>query len=116
MRTVIVLSSIIILALLSVIFIGVLEMKKENELSQKEINGLRKRNISERDSLKTQLAITRDSLLTAFETIRQATKEREASHLRTQKTIENLRKIIFVQHTDSSRNSELINLYPSFKP
>lgn len=108
--------SLIVVVLTAVIVLGVLELKKEDDLKQATIDGLKRANKKEADSLTRNLKATQDSLQTAFATIRQATKDRELAHERSQKTIENLRKIIFVQHNDSSRNAELTKLYPSFKP
>lgn len=116
MRSLIIVFTLLTLILLTIIFVGSRELFKENELRQSEIEGLRKQNKKERDSLQTQLALTRDSLSVAFNTIRIATAEREASHLRTQKTIRDLQRIVFIAHTDSSRTIELKNLYPTFNP
>lgn len=116
MKALVISLSILSMILLGIVAIGYMETRKESDLQQSEIEGLKKRNKSERDSMETRLALTRDSLFIAFETIRQATKDRELAHERTQKLIRNYEKIIFVTLNDSSRNSELIKLYPSFKP
>lgn len=102
-----------ILVLLGVLF---LEFKDRERLQQSIIDGLRKQNKKESDSLNQILKVTKDSLVIAFETIKQARIEREESHLRTQKTIKDLQRIVFIQHTDSSRNKALKDLYPTFKP
>lgn len=91
-------------------------MKKESDLKQATIDGMRKKNIAERDSLESQLAATRDSLNIAFETIRQAKEETLKANEASKREIKKLKGILFVQHTDSSRNIELTKLYPSFKP
>lgn len=105
---------VIIFALLSVLFIGITELRDVNRIQQSEIKHLREANKKEKDSLQTQLSITRDSLSTAFATIRQAAKDKEIAHERTQATIRNLQKIIYIQHTDSSRIATLKELYKSF--
>lgn len=105
-----------ILVLLAIIFVGVTEMNDRNRVQQSTIDGLRKQNKKESDSLNQVLEVTKDSLSVAFETIKQARIEREASHLRTQKTIRDLQKIIYVVHTDSSRNKALTQLYKTYQP
>lgn len=84
------------------------------DVRQIEIDYLKKQNQKERERFETELQVTRDSLNVAFETIRQANKERQEAHERTQRIIRNYEKIIFVALTDSSRNSELKKLYKSF--
>lgn len=105
---------IVIGILLVFVYIEVSQVLDRNRTQQAEIEGLRKRNKKESDSLNHVLKVTQDSLSIAFETIKQARVEREEAHLRTQKTIHDLQKIIFVVHTDSSRLATLKNLYPTF--
>lgn len=93
-----------------------MENSKYREVQQKEIDHLKKQNLAQKDSLEKELTLTRDSLHIAFETIKLANKERIEAHERSQKTIRDLQKIVFIQHTDSSRNIELNKLYPTFKP
>lgn len=107
---------IVIFLLAGIAFIGVMEMNKQNDLLQAEIDGLKRENKIQADSLNKALLLTRDSLSIAFETIRIANKERQEAHERTQRIIRNYEKIIFVTHTDSSRTATLKQLYPTFKP
>lgn len=116
MKAIIYLIVFVIFFLLTILYLGVTELRDVNRIQQKTIDGLREANKKEKDSLQTQLAITRDSLSTAFATIRQAAKDREIAHERTQATIRNLQKIIYIQYTDSSRTAELKELYKSFNP
>lgn len=100
----------------AIAWIGATEMLDRNRVQQSTIDGLRKQNKKESDSLNQVLKVTQDSLLIAFETIKQARIEREESHLRTQKTIKDLQKIVYIQHTDSSRNKALTQLYKTYQP
>lgn len=94
-----------------------MEWRKESDLKQSEIDGLKRSNRKERDSLETRLAITRDSLTVAFETIRQSRKESQEAHERTQRMIKNYEKILFIRFSnDAQRDSALSRLYPSFRP
>lgn len=102
--------------LIAVIVVGSQELRDMVRLKQSEINGLKKANKIERDSLQSLLKVTKDSLQIAFETIKTARKESIEARERTQATIRNLQKIIFIQHTDSSRTAELKTLYKSFNP
>lgn len=106
----------IILVLIGIVWVGVSEMNDQNRVLQSEIEGLKRENQAERDSLNKALLLTRDSLSIAFETIRIANKERQEAHERTQRIIRNYEKIIFVTHTDSSRTATLKQLYPTFNP
>lgn len=107
----------VIFALLSVLFIAFTELRDVNRIQQSEIKHLREVNKKEKDSLQTQLAITRDSLSVAFETIRQARIESQEAHERTQRMIKNYEKIIFVRFSnDAQRDSALSKLYTSFRP
>lgn len=108
--------AIVIIALFALIWVFVTEMNDRNRVLQSEIEGLKRENQAERDSLNKTLLLTRDSLSIAFETIRIANKERQEAHERTQRIIRNYEKIIFVTHTDSSRTATLKQLYPTFNP
>lgn len=94
---------------------GIIETRKESNLKQKEIDGLKRTNEKQRDSLERQLTATRDSLSIAFETIRQAKSETLKANEASKREIKKLKGILFVQHNDSSRNAELKKLYPSWK-
>lgn len=92
------------------------EVSKERDLNQKTIDGLLRANKAQRDSLEKHLEITRDSLQIAFETIRQATKEREEAHLRTQKMMKNYESILYIKYeNDSTRINALKRLYPTWQ-
>src|SRR5689334_10219032 len=94
---------------------GLIEARKESDLQQSEINGLKKSNKEEADRLRSELAITRDSLNVAFETIRIANKETQEAHERTQRIIKRYEQIIFISYTsDSARHRKLSELYPSY--
>ncbi len=108
--------SLIVVVLTAVIVLGLLELRKEDQLKQSVIDGLRRENKKEADSLTRNLKLTRDSLSIAFETIKQSRKESQEAHERTQATIRNLQRIVFIQHTDSSRTAELKTLYKSYTP
>ena len=116
MKNIVICLSILTLVLLGIIFIGASELNDLNRLQQKEIEGLKKFNRIERERLLKQLELTKDSLQIAYQNIAIANKESQQARLRTQATIRNLQKIIFIQHTDSSRTAELKELYPTFKP
>lgn len=116
MRNLLYLLSFIVIVLLSAIFIGSTELRSLVRLKQSEVEGLKKANKIERDSLQKLLEVTKDSLQIAFETIKTARKESIEARERTQATIRNLQKIIFIQHTDSSRTAELKTLYKSYTP
>lgn len=110
----------LILLLLFVAAWGILisefvQLSKEKELEQSTIDHLRKENVKERDSLENSLSLTRDSLSIALHTIAVAHQQSVEAHARSQKTIDNLKKIIFITHTDSSRINELKTLYPSWR-
>lgn len=91
-------------------------MSDRDRLQQSTIDGLKKQLKTQSDSLQNVLSVTRDSLEISYATIRLANKERIEAHERSQKAIVNLQKIIFIQHTDSSRNKAVKDLYPTFKP
>lgn len=118
MKTTIIVSIFFILffALLAFIFVGSSELFKQTELQQKEIDHWKKVNKEQADSLNQVLKVTQDSLSIAFEAIKQAAIEREAAHLRTQKIIKDLQKIVYIQHTDSSRSKALTQLYKTYTP
>lgn len=115
MKNLVIALSILTLVLLGIIFIGASELNDLNRLQQKELDGLKKFNRIERERLLKQLLLTRDSLSTAYQNIAIAHKESQEARERTQATIRNLQKIIFITHTDSSRNATLKELYPTFK-
>lgn len=102
--------------LITVVYVGHTDLMAINRMKQREIDYLRKKNQVERDSLENVLKLTSDSLDIAFATIRLAHEQSQEARKRSQKTIADLQKIIFVTHTDSSRNAELVKLYPTFKP
>lgn len=111
----IIIFSIITLVLLAAIFVNSTELRNLVRLKQSELDGLKRQNKIERDSLQNLLEVTKDSLQIAFETIKTARKESIEARERTQKTIRDLQKIIFIQHTDSSRTAELKTLYKSYQ-
>lgn len=92
-----------------------IEAKKESDLKQREIDGLKRTNKKEKDSLLIKLAIKQDSLNIVLQLMSVAHQESVEAHQRSQATIRNLQRIIFITHTDSSRNAELTKLYPSWK-
>jgi len=109
-------SLIIFLALLGLggLFVIFMETSKKDQLKQAEINFLRKRNAEEKDSLETVIKITQDSLEIAFNTIRQASAEREKAHAETQRLIKRYEKIIYVRFAnDSARVRAIADLYPT---
>lgn len=116
MKNTIIFSTVVIFALLAVIWVYVSETADLRRTQQAEIDHLKKENLKQKDSLESVLKVTQDSLETAFETIKQANIERQAAHERSQKTIRDLQRIVFIQHTDSSRLATLKQLYPTFKP
>lgn len=112
-------SLIIFLALLGLgaLFVLHMEVVKKDQLKQAEINFLRKRNAEEKDSLETVIKITQDSLEIAFNTIRQASIEREKAHAETQRLIKRYEKIIFISYdNDSARLKAIQQLYKSYTP
>lgn len=92
------------------------EISDKDRIKQAEIDHLKKEIAAQADSLERVLKVTQDSLLIAFETIKQANIERQAAHERSQKTIRDLQRIVYIQHTDSSRLATLKQLYPTFNP
>ena len=102
--------------LITVVYVGHTDLMAINRMKQREIDYLRKKNQVERDSLEKALKLTSDSLDIAFATIRLAHEQSQEARKRSQKTIADLRKIIFVTHTDSSRTAELKSLYKSYTP
>lgn len=106
-----------IVAIALTLFIAslVLEIRDRDRLQQSIINGLRDRNVKERDSLELILREKNDSLKSALESIRIANEETKKANARSQREIRVLKNILFVQHSDSSRNAELQKLYPSWK-
>lgn len=117
MKTLIITLCVIVVILLSAIFIGSTELKNLVRLKQSELEGLKKANKIERDSLQNLLEVTKDSLQIAFETIKTARKESIEARERTQATIRNLQKIIYIKYeSDSARTNAIKELYPTFKP
>lgn len=116
MKPIVLILSLIIIVLVTFMTLNFIEDRKEDSLKQSTINGLRLQNKKEKDSLENVLKVTRDSLDIAFNTIKIATAEREASHLRTQATIRNLQRIVFITHSDSSRTKALKELYKTYTP
>jgi septal ring factor EnvC (AmiA/AmiB activator) len=104
----------VILLMMGITFVS--EMSDRDRLKQVEIDHLKKEIAEQRDSLESVLKVTQDSLDIAFETIKQANIERQAAHERSQKTIRDLQRIVFITHSDSSRNKVLKQLYPTFNP
>lgn len=115
MKNTIIILVVLVAVLIGVIIVGSTELRDMVRIKQSEINGLKKQNQVERDSLEGLLKLKSDSLSMAYESIRVANKERIEAHERTQRTIRNLQKIIFIQHTDSSRTAELKQLYKSYQ-
>lgn len=100
---------------IAITWLGVTELYDINRTQQSDINFLRKRNVEEKDSLETVIKITQDSLEIAFNTIRQASIEREKAHAETQRLIKRYEKIIYVRFAnDSARVRAITELYPSF--
>lgn len=92
------------------------EVKDYNRIQQSTIDGLKKQLKTQEDSLQNVLSVTRDSLTIAFETIKQANIERQAAHERSQKTIKDLQRIVYIKYeSDSARLNALKTLYPSWK-
>lgn len=111
---------LIVLFFLQLIAIGFLvsnfmEYNKEKQIEQSTIEGLKKQNAHERDSLNTVLAITKDSLNVAFHTIALARKESQEAHERTQRIIKRYEQIIFIRYSsDSARHRKLAELYNTY--
>lgn len=101
---------------LGILLVGLMEQSKYSELQEKQIQHLQEQNQAQRDSLEKELKLTKDSLNIALNTILLKHEETLEAHERSQRTIDNLRKIIFITHTDSSRTEILKQLYPTFKP
>lgn len=111
--TIFIIATVLQLVCLGFIAVNFMESNDRDRLKQVEIDHLKKEIKEQADSLEKQLALTRDSLSIAFETIRLATKEREEAHARTQKTIKDLQRIVFIQYeSDSARLNALKKLYP----
>lgn len=106
----------ILVAIFLVLDVLFTEMSDRDRLKQVEIDHLKKEIAEQRDSLESVLKVTQDSLEIAFETIKQANIERQAAHERSQKTIRDLQRIVFITHSDSSRLATLKQLYPTFNP
>lgn len=107
--------SLIIIVLVTFMTLNFIEDRKEDNLKQTTINGLRLQNKKEKDSLENVLKVTRDSLDIAFNTIKIATAERIEAHERTQRIIKNYEKIIFIRYaSDSARHRKLSELFPSY--
>ncbi|HEU5289471.1 MAG TPA: hypothetical protein VFU05_02435 [Cyclobacteriaceae bacterium] len=108
--------SAVILVMGWLLFQQHLENSKYRELERKVIEGLKRENLKQKDSLVRVVDLTRDSLDIAFNTILLAKKESQEARERSQKTIRDLQKIIYIQHTDSSRTAVLKTLYKSYTP
>lgn len=101
---------------LGFIYIAHMEQSKYSELQEKQIQRLQEQNQAQRDSLEKELKLTKDSLNIALNTILLKHEESVLARERSQRTIDNLRKIIFITHTDSSRTATLKTLYKSYTP
>lgn len=108
---------LVIVALIVYGVVAVIEWEKEKQLQQSTIDGLKKSNKEEADRLRSELAITRDSLNVAFETIRVAHKESVEARERSQRTIRDLQRIVYIKYeSDSARLNALKSLYKSYVP
>lgn len=103
--------------LIGVAWVGTTEFYKQTETMQKTIDGLWKANENQENEFRRQLKLTRDSLEVAYATIRLAHQESVEAHERSQKTIANLNKIIYISYqSDSARTNALKKLYKSYNP
>lgn len=101
----------IAVGLLTVYFI---ESNKESKLQRSTIKGLQDYNkAQEKEYLKTL-----DSIKIVFserlDSVSASHQKSIAANKASQREIKNLKEIIFVVHTDSSRTKELKKLYPTF--
>lgn len=112
-------TAIILLCLfisVAIVVTAIIEHRKEDTLDQATIEGLKKQNAKERDSLNTQLAITRDSLSIALHTIALAHQESVEAMERSQRTIRDLQRIVYIKYeSDSARLNAIKKLYPSYQ-
>lgn len=106
--------SFILFILIGIAWVGVSEMNDRNRVQQAEIDGLKRENQIQADSLNKALLLTHDSLEVAIYTIRylngNTTKDKATVKIKT----ESHEKIVFVNLNDSTRHRKLSNLYPSY--
>lgn len=105
-----------ILVLLAIIFVGVTEMNDRDRVQQSTIDGLRKQNKKESDSLNQVLKVTQNLFSAREDSIVNAHEQTIKAHEVTKRENKILKGIVFIQHTDSSRNKALTQLYKTYQP
>lgn len=116
MKTVLTILISTIVLLLVFIFLGVLELKKEDDLKQLEIDFLRARNTQQKDLFEKRLDLIRKASVAREDSMKIAHQKTLIANEVSKREISKLRKIIFVAHSDSSRTKELQGLYKSYTP
>lgn len=113
-------TAIILLCLfisVAIVVTAIIEHRKEDSLDQATIEGLKRQNEKEKDSLNNQLATALDLLLLAQQTIILQADTLEANKKEKENYKRNTHdKIRFIPYAnDSQRDSVLSGLYPSFR-
>lgn len=94
----------------------VLELRKEKQLDQSTIDGLRIKNLMDKKAFEHALDSIRNSFKQSMDSVAFAHGESLKANVRSQKEIKILKGIVYIQHTDSSRTATLKELYKTWKP
>lgn len=118
MKTLPFILGLIIIVLIGGIYVLVTELRDVNRVQQSTIDGLKRRNEAERDSLNTVIKLKDDTIRIAkFTILAQAdtikNQELEKENYK-RNTHDKIRFIPFAN--DFQRDSVLTSLYPSFRP
>lgn len=97
-------------------FVKHTEDSTELRVQRKEIKHLQEVNKQQELYFKHRYELRGDSIKMKDELLRQANLLTQKANQETAKAQSVLKKILFVNHTDSSRLEALHKLYPSFKP
>lgn len=115
MKTLYIILTIIALALC--VFAGtlVMELRKEKQIDQATIDGLNRKVIMEKKAFEKIYDAQQKDFSRQLDSMARTHTETLKANEASKREIKKLKGILFVQHTDSSRNIELTKLYPSFK-
>lgn len=107
------LATFLTLGLLTYLYVEHVNQNVSLKLKDSELKALRESNAE----ITRNYELRGDSLIIAFETIRQANAATAKAHEETKAYRKKFESIRFVKfESDSARNEALRNLYPSFKP
>lgn len=93
-----------------------IETRKEKQIDQATIDGLNRKVIMEKKAFEKIYDAQQKDFSRQLDSMARAHTETLKANEASKREIKKLKGILFVQHTDSSRNIELTKLYPSFKP